>query len=172
MLAGTNALLVSDADADGRPAEQLTLTATSGTLILGGTAGLTFITGTGAGDASMTFTGTLAHINTALGTLTFTPAAGFYGSGGVYAAIDDLGNTGSGGAKTATATIAINVTQANQPPVITVPGAQAAAENGAVAFSSAGGDPITVSDVDANGAAEQVTLSTPSGILSMEVSPA
>ena len=110
---GATALGASDSDASGA-AEQLTLTATSGTLSLSGTTGLTFSTGDGTGDASMTFTGTLANINTALSTLTFTPAPGFYGSGGIDAVMNDLGNTGTGIAKTATATVAISVTQANQ----------------------------------------------------------
>jgi hypothetical protein len=45
---------------------RVTLTATNGVLSLGSLTGLSFTTGNGVTDATMTFTGTLASINNAL----------------------------------------------------------------------------------------------------------
>ena len=68
-----NRILVRD-DA-GSNAVQVTLSATNGTLTLAGLAGLSFGAGDGTADATMTFTGTLAAINTALEGLVFSPTA-------------------------------------------------------------------------------------------------
>ncbi|MBO9997505.1 MAG: hypothetical protein J7641_00630 [Cyanobacteria bacterium SID2] len=69
---------ISVADADGGNLE-VTLTASNGTLTLGSTTGLTFTTGDGTQDASLTFSGIIADLNTALSNLTFTPATNFSG---------------------------------------------------------------------------------------------
>ena len=79
VLSGANAISVSDADAGNNPVE-VTLAATSGVVSLGGTAGLTFTSGTGSGDASMTFTGSIAAVNSALDGATYAPAPNFNGA--------------------------------------------------------------------------------------------
>ena len=56
----------------------------------------------------MTFTGTLADINTALNNLSFQPLANFNGAAALTIGTNDLGNTG-GSAKTDTDTVAITV---------------------------------------------------------------
>jgi hypothetical protein len=89
-------ITVADPDA-GTSALEITLDADQGTMTLGSTAGLTFTDGTGTGDASMTFTGTLADIGTALAGLTYTPDTGYHGAGGITVWADDQGNTGAGG---------------------------------------------------------------------------
>jgi hypothetical protein len=94
--ASGNAIVVSDVDANGA-AEQVTLTASHGQLTLAQTAELTFTLGAGAGDGTMTFTGTLKRIDAALDGLTFTADAGFNGDATLLVSIDDLGNTGLGG---------------------------------------------------------------------------
>ncbi|HET6975746.1 MAG TPA: choice-of-anchor Q domain-containing protein [Pyrinomonadaceae bacterium] len=106
--ANFNAITVSDVDAGTDPI-RLTLTATQGTLTLPSTTGLTFITGDGADDDTMTFTGTVGAINSRLSGLTFKPNNGFAGSASLQIVADDEGHNGSGGAKTATANININV---------------------------------------------------------------
>ncbi len=96
---------------------QVTLTASNGTLTLSGTSGLSFsftdANGTGAGDgtadATMTFRGTLVNVNAALNGMTFTPAAGFTGAGGLTITSNDLGNTGTGGPLTDTDTVNIQI---------------------------------------------------------------
>ena len=60
--------------------------------------GLTFVSGDGMRDTSMTFRGTVAQINTVLDGLKFAPDIGFNGLATVTITTSDLGNTGSGGA--------------------------------------------------------------------------
>lgn len=104
-----NALSVSDADA-GSSVIKVTLTATNGKVTLATTAGLTFSIGSGANDAVMEFGGSQAAINTALDGLIFAPTAGYAGSAALSMVTNDLGNTGSGGALTASSVVAINIT--------------------------------------------------------------
>jgi hypothetical protein len=107
-----NAISVSDVDAGTNPV-RVTLTGTHGTVSLGSTAGLTFVTGDGVDDATMTFTGTLTAINTGLNGLTFIPEAGFatgaQGVASLQITSDDQGSTGAGGAKSTTTTLNIFV---------------------------------------------------------------
>ena len=72
----------------------------------------------------MTFTGTMANINAALGGLTYQPNLNFNGSDTLTILTSDLGNTGSGGPKFDTDTVAITVAAVNDAPVNTVPGTQ------------------------------------------------
>ena len=76
--ANGNQISISDADAGGANNE-VTLSVTNGTLTLAGTAGLTFVSGDGTADGTMTFRGTAASINTALDGLSYSPAANSYG---------------------------------------------------------------------------------------------
>lgn len=99
---------IADADA-GAGALEVSLTATNGTLTLGGIAGLTFSAGDGTADAAMTFTGALTSINAALNGLTFTPSLAFTGAATIQIDVDDQGNTGPGGALTDTHTINVSV---------------------------------------------------------------
>lgn len=115
---GGNLINVSDVDIGGG-LEQVTLTATNGTITLSGTTGLSFSVGSGTTDATMTFAGTIANINTALSGMIFTPTAGYNGSATLQITTNDQGNTGSGGAKTDTDTINITVNPIN-PVVVNV----------------------------------------------------
>ena len=103
-----NAISISDVDA-GSGSVRVTLTASHGLLSLAGTAGLTFLVGSGAADATMTFEGRLADINLALNGLTFTPAPGYNGPASLQIVSDDLGLSGSGGAQSDSDTVAITV---------------------------------------------------------------
>lgn len=93
-----NVISVADADAGSSPI-QVTLSGLNGTLTLAGTAGLVFTAGDGTSDGTMTFTGTVADINTALDGLTFAPNANYGGAAQVQLLVNDLGNTGGGGAQ-------------------------------------------------------------------------
>ncbi|HET6975060.1 MAG TPA: Ig-like domain-containing protein [Pyrinomonadaceae bacterium] len=105
---GGNQISVADLDA-GANSVQITLTATNGTITLSGTAGLAFTVGDGTADTTMTFTGTLANINTALNGMTFTPTNGFSGAASLTITSNDQGNTGSGGPLSDTDTVNIQV---------------------------------------------------------------
>lgn len=91
-----NQISVADADT-GANAIQVTLTASNGTLTLISTLGLSFTVGDGTADATMTFAGTIANINTALNGMTFTPASGFSGAASLTITTNDQGNSGAGG---------------------------------------------------------------------------
>jgi CSLREA domain-containing protein len=106
--ANSNAISVADVDA-GTDAIKVTLTATNGTVTLGSMAGLSFVTGDGADDASVSFTGTAAAVNTALTGLSFKPAQGFSGAAGLQLVTDDQGRNGTGGALSDTDSVTINV---------------------------------------------------------------
>jgi len=104
----SNVISVNDVDA-GNDALTVTLTATSGTISLSGTTGLTFGAGDGTDDITVSFSGTLTSINAALNGSTFKPANGFIGVASLQISTNDQGHNGSGGAKTTTNTISINV---------------------------------------------------------------
>jgi Bacterial Ig domain/Bacterial cadherin-like domain len=163
---GVHEVSIADVDA-GTAAIQVTLTATNGTLTLASTSGLDFTGGTGDGtdDALMTFTGTVANINTALDGLVFSPSEDFNGLASLTIDVDDLGNTGSGGEKSDSKTVSITVSAINDAPVVTVPGAQTVAEDTDLSITG-----ISVTDVDVNetsGGTLQVTLRVTSGTLSL-----
>ncbi|WP_447971265.1 LamG-like jellyroll fold domain-containing protein [Nitrospira sp. M1] len=73
-----NQITITDPDSSG-DAFEVTLSVTNGTLSLPGTAGLTFVSGDGTTDSSMTFRGTVTNINTALNGLTFIPTTDYNG---------------------------------------------------------------------------------------------
>ena len=110
-----NAISIADEDAGSQPV-QVTLAVTHGTLTLGSNAGLTFSAGDGTSDATMTFTGSQADINAAIASITFAPDANSFGGATLTITTNDQGHTGSGGAQTDTDTVAINVTEVNDPP--------------------------------------------------------
>ncbi len=103
-----NAIQVTDVDS-ASDSIKVTLTASNGTLTLAATSGLLFSTGSGVNDANMTFTGTVANINTALDGMVFTPTIDYTGDASVQITTDDQGYTGTGGAKTDDDTVAIKV---------------------------------------------------------------
>jgi hypothetical protein len=106
--ANSNRISIGDIDA-GAAAVQVTLTASNGTLTLSSTTGLAFTAGDGMADATMTFTGTIANINTALSGMVFTPTAGYVGAASVQITTNDQGNTGSGGPLSDTDTVSVVV---------------------------------------------------------------
>jgi len=104
--ANSNLISTSDSDAGSNPV-QITLSVSHGTLTLSGTSGLTFTSGSN-GSASVTFTGALTAVNTALAGLTYQPATGFHGTDTLTLTDNDQGNTGLGKAESATSTVSIS----------------------------------------------------------------
>jgi hypothetical protein len=112
-----NRILVSDADA-GTSAVKVTLGVNNGTLSLSGISGLTFTSGDGSADATMSFSGSLSAINAALDNLKFMPTLNFFGQSTLTLTTNDGGNTGTGGPKSDTDTIAITVLSVNDEPTL------------------------------------------------------
>ena len=159
-----NVLRVSDLDVSAGLL-QVTLSASTGTLTLSNPGAVSFSSGDGTADSSMTFTGTLASINGALDGAVYTPVANFTGAATLTLLTSDLGNSGSGGTRTDSDTVAITVAGTNDAPVNAVPGMQVTNEDVVRVFSIANANGISVSDVDA--ASLQLTLSASSGSLSL-----
>jgi len=120
---GTNAISISDVDAGDNPIK-VTLSVTNGTLTLSQTTGLTFSSGDGTADSTMTFTGTISAINAALGGLEYKPTSNFYGVATLTVTTNDQGQSGgSSEGLTDTDTVAITVTSVNDAPVLDNSGA-------------------------------------------------
>jgi uncharacterized repeat protein (TIGR01451 family) len=96
--AGANQITVSDADG-GTSIEQVTLSVASGTLTLGSTSGLTFVSGNGT--SSITIQGQLAALKNALNGLLYTGNATT-----LTVSVNDL-YSGTGGPRSASTSIAI-----------------------------------------------------------------
>src|SRR5262249_39694555 len=99
--------------------------------------------------------------------LTYSPAANYNGPDTLTITTNDQGNTGSGGALSDTDTVAITVAAVNDAPVNSVPAAQSTNEDTPLVFSNAGGNALSISDVDAGNGTMQVTLSVANGTLNL-----
>ncbi len=104
-----NAVNIADVDAVTNEI-QLALSVTNGSFTLGSPSGLTFLSGSGTNSSSLLIWGTLANINAALSGLTFVRAGGFVGIARFDLSVSDLGNSGLGGAKTASKQVRVTVT--------------------------------------------------------------
>ncbi|WP_216909867.1 cadherin-like domain-containing protein, partial [Synechococcus sp. CCY 0621] len=112
----TGANLISFTDADDFGAlERLTLSVNRGSIDLVTRTGLT-VTAGNYGTGSVTVTGTKANLNAALATLTYAPTANYHGNASLTVTVDDLGSTGSGGARQDSKTVALTVTPLNDRP--------------------------------------------------------
>lgn len=115
-----NGNLVSVGDVDAGVANvQVTIGVAHGVLSLSGMAGLTFSVGDGTTDATMTFQGTRGAINAALNNLVYTSTADYNGADTLTITTNDLGNSGTGGARSDTDTVAITVTPVDDAPTST-----------------------------------------------------
>lgn len=156
----------------------VTLTATSGTITLAQTTGLTFnpvgMSNDGVDDATLTFSGTVANINAALDGLAFNLLPGFSTNGvGPFASLQivtsDEGRTGPmGGTLTDDDTIEIDVIERNDNPVNTVPGTQVIDEDQASPLIFTTGNLISLMDVDAGAADIQISLSVNNGAIALD----
>jgi len=150
-----SAFSLADATASGT-SDSLTLSASFGKLTLATTTGLTFSSGSN-NSSSMTVTGTLANLNSAVSNLVYTPNSGFSGHDTLAVllsnSIDKL--TGS-------ASVAISVN-----PYVTAPASESVLENSSFLFSSSGGDPITATDGGAAGTSDSLTLTVLHGKLTL-----
>jgi VCBS repeat-containing protein len=109
------AISIADVDAESGDV-QVTLSVTNGFLATGATA--EGLEKTGEGTASLTLTGTVDEVNDALDGLVYHPDQDYSGADTLAIAVDDQGNTGSGGPLTASAGTAISVTPVNDAPAL------------------------------------------------------
>ena len=169
-----NPISIADPENTGSNIYQVTLSVAHGALTLNGTAGLTFLSGNGTQNATMTVQGTIAAINAALNGLQYLPASNYNslppnGPNALVITTNDLG-TGTGGPLQTTSSVSIVINPVNDSPVITVNapvGGNTAFEGQTFTFS--GASTIVVSDVDAGTGNETVTLTVPAaqGTLSL-----
>jgi hypothetical protein len=157
-----DAITVADSDSDGE-VERVSASVAHGTLTPGPAGTLKSVGGTGS--SSLVLEGTIMALNEALEGLTYTPASVFHGADALALEADDLGHTGSGGAQTAHASVALTVEQVDQAPMNAVPGEQTTSENGILTFSAASADAISVQDADSEGGVERVKLGVEHGSL-------
>jgi hypothetical protein len=144
-----NSISIADVDvAEGTGQVEATLSVGNGTLTLGTTTGIAFSIG-GNGQASMTFQGALADVNSALATLSYQGDQNFNGPDTLQIDASDLGNTGAGGVLTDSEPVDIAVS-----PVTDTFDFNDVSEFGAniVGFdirdpAAAGGDVIDIADV-------------------------
>jgi Ca2+-binding RTX toxin-like protein len=149
---------------------EVTLSSTNGTMTLTTLAGLTFTAGDGTADATMTFHGTLAAINTALATAGYTPTAHYNGSATITLNVTDTFGgtvaTGTGAATNDSDVINVTVTAVNDPVSTNAPPTATISED-AVNAAITG---LSISDVDATLAPSGVyeaTLSSSNGTMTM-----
>ncbi len=112
---GANLISIDDPDDFGGVLE-VTLEVSRGRLNLGSTAGITFIQGTGTNDAKMVIRGTESAINAAINGLRYQSNLDFNGPDTLLIRVNDLGNTGAGGAQIIDQTIGITVNPVNDAP--------------------------------------------------------
>ncbi len=161
VLSGGNAPSIADVDA-GSATMKVTLSVTNGTLTLGSTpAGLTSTSGNGTG--TVTASGSRSDLNTALTGLTYNPSGDFNGVDSISMTSEDNGNSGSGGNKTDTDAITVNVTAVNDGPVNSVPAGQTTAEDTPLTLSGTNSNKLSFDDSDSSTHNLTITVTTTNG---------
>jgi hypothetical protein len=151
----TGSISLTDVEASGS-SDSLTLSVSFGTLTFTSTSGLTFSSGSN-GTSSITVTGTLANLNTALNGLVYSPSTGYSGHDSLKVSVIDSGDN-----KSISGSVAIAVN-----PFATAPATASVLENATYAFSSSSADPIALTDGAASGISESLTLTVLHGKLTL-----
>jgi hypothetical protein len=160
-----NAIVLNDLDA-GASVVELTLSVQQGALSLGSQTGIVITSGADH-SSSMVLRGSVADLNLGLNGLTLTPPANFNGAITLNAMLDDLGNSGPGGALKATASIGVTVNAVNDAPIILAPPLVSGAEDTAFVFSTGQKtNQLSIADPDGNVMME-ITLNATHGALSL-----
>ncbi len=163
---GGAAIQVTDADVnEGTGVVRVTLGVNNGTLTVGNLSNVTIVSGS-SGTSAVSFDAAINDANVALAGLTYTPTAEFSGSSTLSVTVDDRGNSGSGGIKSANKSVAINVTSKNDAPVNTVPTSTISInEDSPIVLT--GPNLVSVQDVDAGSASILVTVAATNGKVSV-----
>jgi len=123
-------IAIADTDSDN---QSVTLRSTNGTMSMI-TTGVTLTTGDATDDMVIAFNGTLANVNTALDSLTFTPTANFNGTATLQMQTDD-GNSG-----TDADTLNIMVSAVNDTPTISSTAITSVDEDSVYSYTLIGDD--------------------------------
>ncbi|HIK14585.1 MAG TPA: tandem-95 repeat protein, partial [Leptolyngbyaceae cyanobacterium M33_DOE_097] len=161
---GSLGISVADVDAGATGTLSVQLSAVNGALTFASTQGLTFgAEGDGTADKLVTFTGTLAAINSALQTLSYQPDTNFNGTDSIQISVSDNGNTGAGFAQSVSGSVAIEVGGINSAPVINLP-AQPPTTSPNTNLPITG---LFITDLDAGDGEMQVSLKVSNGRLTV-----
>jgi hypothetical protein len=136
---GGNTVSVSDVDI-GAGTLSVELTVGHGTV----TVGTANVTVGGNGSDDVTISGSLADVNAALASLSYTGDTNYHGPDTLHIVSDDGGATGSGGTQSDTDDVAITVTAVNDTPVLSSTPPVTTNEQTAVTVAAT----ITVADAD------------------------
>ncbi len=164
-----SAIIVGDIDA-GSGNMVVTMTVSSGTInltnVTGGVNPATADVVRNNGTATVVMTGTLTALQTTFagtGALTYRGNLNFNGTDTLVVTINDRGNTGSGGHKTASASAPITVNAVNDAPTVSIGTIAAVNEDTNLALQNA----IAVADIDAGGGNMVVTMTVSSGVITV-----
>jgi Kelch motif len=148
-------LSVTDPQASGT-SDSITLTDSDGQMTLGSTTGITVSTGSN-GSSSMTVSGTLTNLNAALNGLVYVPNAGFYGTDSLEILVKDA-------PENVTVSTAVPISVIAPLPGLVAPSTEGLNENSKLTFPSGA---FSLSDVNASGSSDSLTLSVSSGTLTL-----
>ncbi|MEZ0311746.1 MAG: tandem-95 repeat protein [Myxococcota bacterium] len=154
---------VSDGDAASSPIA-VELSASTGTVTLATTSGLTFTTGDGTADPMLRFSGTTSAINAALAGMTLTPPPDFNGLIDLTLTANDQGAIGAGGAMSDSESFTLGVSAVDTPPFNHVPDTHAVNEDETLAFTAS--ETIAIADRDGPDTTA-VTLQVTNGTLTL-----
>jgi len=123
----------------------------------------------GNGTSTVVLQGKIGELNTALASATYTSGvvSGVASSDTITMVVNDLGNSGSGGAKSDTDTFAVTIEGMNEGPVLAVPGAQTLNEDGSLVFSTANSTTLSFTDGDLGSASASFSVSVTRGSLTL-----
>ncbi|MBN2578729.1 MAG: tandem-95 repeat protein [Pirellulales bacterium] len=103
--------------------------------------------GTTSSGRSVTVTGTLAEVNTALSLVVYTPDLNFNGLDDLIVTANDLGHTGLPGPQSASGSVPITVTAVNDAPELTLPGTRSGNEDADIPIGSSAADTFSNPDL-------------------------
>ena len=124
---GTDRIRIADPDA-GSAIVEVNLKLNFGSFSLLRTTGLTFSSGDGTSDVTMTFRGSLSAINAAIDGLMVESDPAWTVGPRLTILVNDLGNSGSGGAKSASANVDLHLNLVDDTPILTLLGNLTVAE--------------------------------------------
>jgi Subtilase family len=156
--ANGNAISFTDANAGTAKTESLTLSVKDGTVKLATISGLTVTAGAN-NSSSLTVTGTVASLNTAINGLTYKPTTGYSGADSLAISVADPGD---GLSSSTSVALTVNTVL----PAFTAPASATVAENGSLVFSKTS-NPVSVADINAGTAVEQIKLTATNGKLKL-----